>query len=39
MAVMKSLRTAALLLTVLVVPGGLLLLAPMAVRAYKGWRR
>jgi len=36
---MKSLRTAALLLTALVVPGGLLLLAPMAIRAYKGWRR
>ena len=39
MTVMKSLRTATLLLTALVVPGGLLLLAPMAIRAYKGWRR
>ncbi len=37
---MKPLRAATFLLTVLVVPGGLLLLvAPMAVRAYKGWRR
>ncbi len=36
---MKSLRTATLVLTALVVPGGILLLAPMAIRAYRGWRR
>jgi len=39
MAFMKSLRTATLLLTALIVPGGLILLAPMAIRAFKGWRR
>ena len=36
---MKSLRTASIMLTALVIPGGIVLLAPMAIRAYRSWRR
>jgi len=36
---MKNLRTASLFLTALIVPGGLLLLVPMAIRSYRNWRR
>ena len=36
---MKSLRTASTMLTALVIPGGIVLLAPMAIRAYRSWRR
>ncbi len=35
---MKYLRTTSLVITALIVPGGLLLLAPMAIRAYRNWR-
>jgi hypothetical protein len=39
MLAMKSLRTASLVLAALVVPGGIVLLAPMAIRAFRSWRR
>ncbi len=35
---MKHLRTTSLVITALILPGGLLLLAPMAIRAYRNWR-
>jgi len=35
---MKNFRTATLLVTALVVPGGLLLLFPMVMKAYRRWR-
>lgn len=38
MAAMKSLRNASLLLAALILPGGLLLLAPQAIRAVRRYR-
>lgn len=38
MGAMKTLRNASLLLAVLIIPGGLLLLAPQAIRAVKRYR-
>lgn len=35
---MKTLRKASLLIAILVIPGGLLLLAPQAIRAVKRYR-
>lgn len=35
---MKSLRQASLLLAALIIPGGLLLLAPQAIRAVRRYR-
>jgi len=38
MALMKSFRNASLLLAALIIPGGLLLLAPHAIRAVRRYR-